>query len=93
MKRFFKQFTHDAYYDWFVVLVIAAIALVAFAGLSLIEFQKVRTIEIPDAKTATSTTKTIDIKRLDELLEQYNEKKVRFEKGEIEKVDARDPSV
>lgn len=93
MKRFFKQFTHDAYYDWFVVLVTAAVALVALAGLSLVEFQKVHSIEIPDAKTATSTVKTIDTKRLDELLDQYNEKKIRFEKGEIEKVDARDPSV
>ncbi len=93
MKRFFKQFTHDAYYDWFIVLVMAAVALVALAGLSVVEFQKVKTIEIPNAKTATSTVKAIDTKRLDELLDQYNEKKTRFEKGEIEKVDARDPSV
>lgn len=93
MKRFFKQFTHDAYYDWFVVLVTAAIAIVALGGISLVEFQKVRNIDIPDAKTATSTVKTIDTKRLDELLDEYNEKKIKFDKGEIDKVDAKDPSV
>lgn len=93
MKHFLKKITHDAYFDWFVLLTGAGLALVCLVALSVVEYQKVDSVEVTGSTAVTGNARGIDTKKLDALLDTFKERKINFEKGVIDKVDADDPSL
>ncbi len=92
MKNFFKQITHDPYLDWLIIFSIGAIGLVFSVVWAFAEYQDVNGIDIAAVATTTKVT-TVDVKKVNEVIEQYEKKKAVYDAPNLPSIDVRDPSL
>ncbi|MBP9701764.1 MAG: hypothetical protein KBD47_02145 [Candidatus Pacebacteria bacterium] len=92
MKDFLKKITHDPYIDWFIIFSLGVAGLFFAVVWAYVEYQDVNSVDITAAASTTKIT-TVDIKKVDEVIQQYTKKKAVYDAPNLPSIDVRDPSL
>lgn len=84
MKNFFTKISHDPYVDWLIVLMLGTIGIIIAAVSSIVVYKN--NTEINGATATTTKAVSIDVKKLDYIVDVLHSKKPAV-------IDVRDPSL